>query len=379
MRGVRHIDRWDIDLSSPLGPMHAIFIGPSGSGKTSVLVEIERELGHAIGGVAHPAARVEGMQGDETAMRLAFFGRPVRLAWTRAGEIPDAFQSGRWIAASLPAVRAVMSSSGTMSAGAPAAFPPEARLAGRLGELMIQRKSEARMAEARSDERIVKRLDGWLDGVTAVFREMLGDEGLAFVVGRDNLAIDFSDGRRLPFLALASGHAHAVNVWAELFMRAESARAKTADPTHQPRGVLLVDGAELYLDQRLQRSLLPTLVAAFPGVQLLVTTTSPIVAASLPHASVLDLGTRRARSSPSIPPVAALPRRSSRPPPPTSVRPASVRPLEGPDTDPPPRPEEGTETMDITPELEGLTEAKDTVRNLRPVRPTQRGPGWDDD
>ena len=171
----------------------------------------------------------------------------------------------------------------------------------------MHRQAELRVAQQAGDARRVSQLEGWHEQTRAILRRILGDEGLSLVVGASELAIDFSDGRRLPLEALSSGHAGALSIWAELFLRAEASRRRTEDPGFDPKGVLLLDAAEAFLDPRLQRSLLPLLVEQFPGVQVIAATSSPIVAASLPQATVLDLAARATRKVPSLPPPSALP------------------------------------------------------------------------
>src|SRR5690606_35271455 len=53
--------------------------------------------------------------------------------------------------------------------------------------------------------------------------------------------------------------------------------------------VLIFDEPELHLHPALQWTVLPTLVALFPQVQIIAATQSPIVAASLENALLFDL------------------------------------------------------------------------------------------
>lgn len=307
VRGVRQIERWDVTLPPVIGPPHVVLVGPCGSGKSSLLAHMQSEVVAAIEGSEHPSRAVEARGGGDTDLRMAYFGRPLRLGWTSEREVGEGFRDGRWIAVSLPALRRPLEVTGASSAGQPDPQLPDVRLAGRLPELLAQRQSALRLAERNRDARERERIEGWLEDVRDVIRRILGDEGLSFVIGQSEVAIDFSDGRRLPFEALSSGHSSAVTIWAELFLRAEAARRQTQDPTLDPKGVLLVDAVEAFLDPRLQRSLLPLIAERFPGVQIIASTSSPIVASSLERATVLDLAARKSRKAPSLPPPAALP------------------------------------------------------------------------
>ncbi len=334
VRGVRQIDRWDVALPDTIGPAHAVLTGPCGSGKTSLLGELTREVQAAIDGAAHPSRGVEARGGTAQDRKMAFFGRPLAIGWSREGEVESGFVAGRWIAA---AVESGGAPGRAPADGATGPYPPGVSLAGRLTARLVQRAAEQRLAEQRGDAVDAARAGRWIDDVRAVLRAILGDEGLGLVIGRDDLAMDFSDGRRLPLATLSRGHAGAVGLWAELALRVDDARQRTQDSKLDPKGVLLVDAVEAFLDPRLQRTLLPLLAHRFPGVQLVASTSSPIVAASLPGATVLDLGARRTREAPSIPPPAPLP------------------PREGPAPRAP------------------------AASTQRPRRVTARGPGWDED
>lgn len=292
-------------LPPVIGPSHAVLVGPSGSGKSSVLAALTAELEATLDGMPHPSRGLDGT--SEQDLRMAFFGRPLRLGWTREREVTEGWRDGRWIAVSLPAQRQPFEKTDGTAPDAPDSQRSSARVSGHLAGLIVHRQVELRVARQAGDDRRAGQLEGWQLHVRDVLRRILGDEALTLVVGETDLAIDFSDGRRLPLEALASGHASALSIWAELFVRAEASRRRTEDPGFDPKGVLLLDAAEVFLDPRLQRVLLPLLVEQFPGVQVVAATSSPIVAASLPQATVLDLAARTTRKVPSLPPPSALP------------------------------------------------------------------------
>jgi hypothetical protein len=70
--------------------------------------------------------------------------------------------------------------------------------------------------------------------------------------------------------------------------------AHGADPvTSDLPAILVVDEPEIHLHPGLQWTFLPTLGRIFPKLQMVVATQSPIVAASLEHATVYDLAHER--------------------------------------------------------------------------------------
>jgi hypothetical protein len=95
------------------------------------------------------------------------------------------------------------------------------------------------------------------------------------------------DGQLLPFDALPTRARH-LAAFAALPVRALWAAYPTQDPT-DAEGVVCIDEVELQQDAAVQSSILGCLRAALPRVQWLVTTSSPVVAASADVHEVLAL------------------------------------------------------------------------------------------
>lgn len=345
-RSLRHIERVEVALAPR---RHLVVIGPNGSGKSSLLEAVADELVAALEGRAHPAATLAPSRDAETRdreLRLAHFGRPMRLSWSRPEhELREAFASGRLILAHLPDPRDT-----SALPAAPASVVdtdpkrPRERAGSRLQQRLLSRKTEALLAQQSGDGPSAKVHEAWLLDVQAALRRLLHLPALTLAFERDAVYLDLPDGRRVPLDELSRGHASAVAIWAELMMRVEASRLRTGDARLEPAGVVVIDAIETNLDVRLQRELLPTLAAMYPKVQLVVGTCSPLAALSLEDAMVLDLATRTMRPSEEVRQagyeallasmLGGRPRAASVRPP----APPSPEPLQGEDTTPQARP-----------------------------------------
>jgi len=153
---------------------------------------------------------------------------------------------------------------------------------------------------ARGDPMGTLRDEQWISTVQDVLRSVLGMPRAALAFADGVCAIDLGDGRRPRFDELSRGHRAAIDLFAELALRVEAARRRTGQPGLDPPGVALIDAVERDLDPRLQRRLLPLLAQRFPSVQWIVATHSPLVALALDGATVLDLGARELRLTPTL-------------------------------------------------------------------------------
>lgn len=343
-RSLRHLERLEVALAPR---RHLVVVGPNGSGKSTLLEAIADELVAALEGRAHPAALIAPSADREALdreLRLAHFGRPMRLAWSHPErELREAFAAGRLLLAHLPDPR----ETSVLPAGAVADTDPKRpreRAGAQLLSRLVSRKTEEAVAHQSGDTLRAKVHEAWLLEVESALRRLLHLPALSLVYERESVHLDLPDGRRMQLGELSRGHACAVAIWAELMMRVEASRLRTGEALLDPAGVVVIDALETNLDVRLQRELLPTLAAMYPRLQLVVGTSSPLVALSLEDALVLDLATRTVRTSEEVRQggyealLAAMlggrPRAAStRPPPP---RPPA--PIQGEDTTPQARP-----------------------------------------
>lgn len=298
-RSLRHLERVEVTLAPR---RHLVVVGPNGSGKSSLLEAIADELGAALEGRAHPAAAI-APSGDGEALdrelRLAHFGRPMRLAWSAPErELREAFAAGRLLLAHLPDPRDTSVLPATQASVVDTdPKRPRERAGAKLLQRLVSRKTEETLAHQSGDTLRARVHEAWLLDVQSALRRLLHLPALSLVHDRDSVHLDLPDGRRMQLGELSRGHACAVAIWAELMMRVEASRLRTGDALLQPAGVVVIDAVETNLDVRLQRELLPALSAMFPALQLVVGTCSPLVALSLEDALVLDLATRTVRSS----------------------------------------------------------------------------------
>jgi predicted ATPase len=302
-RSLRHIDRLEIDLA-PHGKArrHLVLLGANGSGKTVLLDAIADELAAGVEGRAHPATELAAQPGNtetiDRDIRLAHFGRPVRLSFSQPAKlVRDAFASGKLIVAYLPDPRDT--SIAPMSNAPTDTDPkkPRERTGARLLQFLAARRMEHELAKKSNDELRAKVHEAWFLRVQSTLRRLLKQPELVLGHDRDGPHLALPDGRIMHLDQLSRGHASAIAIWAELMMRVEAARMRNDDPSLDPNGVVVIDGVEGDLEVRLQRELLPALASLYPGVQLIVSTHSPLVALSLDDAIVFDLGARRARMS----------------------------------------------------------------------------------
>ncbi|MEZ4471128.1 MAG: AAA family ATPase [bacterium] len=106
---------------------------------------------------------------------------------------------------------------------------------------------------------------------------------LRYDVGHQELRVEFKDGRELPLDFLSAGYRDLVALAGDIAWRAARLNPQLgADAPQQVEGVVLIDEIELHLHPAWQRTVLPDLMAAFPGLQFIVTTHSPQILASVP-------------------------------------------------------------------------------------------------
>lgn len=118
-----------------------------------------------------------------------------------------------------------------------------------------------------------------LDAVTnAVTACCEGAQRFYYSVNHEELRVDFTDGRTLPFRMLSDGYRNLLALAGDIAWRA--ARLNPHHGEHAAReatGVVLIDEIELHLHPSWQRSVLPDLRRAFPKIQFIATTHSPQV------------------------------------------------------------------------------------------------------
>ncbi|MGF1469274.1 MAG: AAA family ATPase [Sandaracinaceae bacterium] len=279
---------------------HLVLLGRAGSGKTALLTAAAEELEANAEGRRHPAAGHGAFPRDpagraawEQRVRLAHLGRPLRLHWSATpSSTAESAREGRLVLAAPPwPLDDPFTGPPRRGVDGPAAFPPPVRatVAYRYPEALLRRRREAAMVTDKTPYRT------FLRGQETILGVLLADAATRLSVQPEGVTLHTGDGRRVRLGELSTGQRLAVALYAELFVRHEEVRRRGHDPDHAPAAVMILDGAEVGLDARLQRELLPTLAQTFPRLQLLVSTHSPLTALCLDDAIVYDLRLRRGR------------------------------------------------------------------------------------
>jgi len=285
VRGLRRLGRLDVRLDGA----NLVLIGPSGSGKSTLLAEVTSELEAEIAGRRHPASDVTARGGTDRDVRMAFVSRPAQLRWDI--EAPGAWRNGRLVALALDDDRGGERVSGPLD---DSPRGPRDRLAEHLEPTLVER---ARRQRAALDPKEARTHEARLLEVQSDLRLLLDEPRLRLDVAERGCVVDFGDGRRVGLRELPRAQRAAVGLFAEVTLRIEHARQRMAQPTFDPWGVVLIDGAERDLDPRMQRALLPALAARHPRVQWIVATHSPFVALGLDDAVICDVQRRELRDT----------------------------------------------------------------------------------
>ena len=150
----------------------------------------------------------------------------------------------------------------------------------------LQENTESQLLRAT-----LKAIADCLEGVTHVF----------YSVQLDELVTEDEQGRRRRALTLSAGY------WTMLLMLLDMAhRCATLNPhlganvLRETPGIVLIDELDIHLHPRWQQRIVSDLCRAFPRVQFIATTHSPLISASLPsealrHLEVADDGTCHVR------------------------------------------------------------------------------------
>ncbi|RKI40152.1 hypothetical protein D7Y27_20915 [Corallococcus sp. AB004] len=162
-------------------------------------------------------------------------------------------------------------------------------------QLLINKKTERTFASEDGDNESKLRIDNWLENIRQSFGVLLESPTLELRFDRtkwDYTLYRPEDKRHFSLSGLSHGHASAIQIFSELLVRVDAIQQEKGDPTFIPDGVAIIDEIETHLHLRLQEKILPFLTRAFPTIQFIVATHSPVVVASIPDAIVFDLESR---------------------------------------------------------------------------------------
>ncbi|MCC6874988.1 MAG: AAA family ATPase [Sandaracinaceae bacterium] len=298
-RNLRHLARLRLELKSGHDrPRHLVILGSSGSGKTTLLDAITDEIEAAIDGRPHPAEGIDELERDgEKRLKIAHVGRPLRVSFCE-GDVASSFAESESLFAYCASPRFVKldeAREAVMPSTAPAR--PRAHASADLTTLLLVHDTELRLARNTRDAASAGQHEVWLQRTQDGLRMLLDQPALRLSHDRGGFHLDLPDGRRWELAHLSHGLGSMVSIWGEAHVRTSNARARRGLASFEPSGALLIDAPESDLDPRLQANLLPALTRFFPRLQLVVATHSPLLAASLEHALVLDLDRNQTRTS----------------------------------------------------------------------------------
>ena len=158
-------------------------------------------------------------------------------------------------------------------------------------QFLVNQENRAALLLRKGDLVGVGEIQAWMDRITEKFREIFQNRDLKLEYDIDNFDFTICIPGREPFRLvenqLSDGFSAVLQIISELLMRMEAV-AKGPDTYNVP-GIVLIDEIETHLHIKLQKTILPFLVAFFPNIQFIVTTHSPFVLTSLCDAVIFDL------------------------------------------------------------------------------------------
>ncbi|MDR0995928.1 MAG: AAA family ATPase [Tannerella sp.] len=128
-----------------------------------------------------------------------------------------------------------------------------------------------------------------IESIKQAVADALGKDGCGIIEGMDirpnkkSVYFLFTDGREIDYKHLSDGYDRLVNMVIDLASRAMVLNKGIygAEACRKTEGVVLIDEIDLHLHPEMQLKVLNGLQKAFPALQFIVTTHSPLVAAGL--------------------------------------------------------------------------------------------------
>ena len=271
-------------------PGYAVALAPSGDATPLVVTEWslgddDRERPHSLR-IATPTGRVFEDEHAETMRRReqAHFDRVAK----DGGFVFFVVPSTRWFSRQPIALNAPSRTVARYDVRAPAVFDDATR--SDLARETKQALAYAAITAALSSDRMPSPYARLGDAMAHVAERLASLAGFRYA-GVDPASLEpvfrDEDGALLPFDALPTRARHLV-AFGALPLRALAAAYPARDP-RDVEGVVAIDEIELQLDSVAQNRILLALRDVLPKVQWIVTTTSPIVAASAEEREVLAL------------------------------------------------------------------------------------------
>lgn len=288
----------DDEFGSDKAPFrHLVLIGRNGSGKTTTLQRLVRAV-EIAGGYAPWVHGYTDAEGVDLWLQQTRSNAGVQQ-WgvvPMFGGTEEDIRRGTRILVHVPADSRF---DGSGVGGPQALNLPQFRQHKRLREasfvqFLVNKRTDQAYAREEGDDASADRIQQWFAGLDRNLSELLGEPVTLKFKREPSFSFWIVDarGRESPFAALPSGWSAVLGIVSMLLIAYE---AHDADPiTSDLPALLVVDEPELHLHPGLQWTVLPTLGRLFPNLQIVAATQSPIVAASLEHATVYDLAHERA-------------------------------------------------------------------------------------
>lgn len=168
----------------------------------------------------------------------------------------------------------------------------------KLFEAWMRQLAEVHLQQIAAAPSAAPPLPSTLSAVNAVVAKMVdGAVGLRYDVRWRRLRVDYADSDPKPFQVLSDGYRNLIATAADLAWRAVQLNPHLGtDAPREARGIVLIDEIELHLHPAWQRDVLTRLTNAFPNLQFVVTTHSPVVIGSVPAHQIRLLDTHGAVS-----------------------------------------------------------------------------------
>jgi predicted ATPase len=299
-RGFRHLK---LDLRRQL----TVVIGVNGAGKSSLVRAIEIGASHAAQAAFNDVSALSLTKQDvrigqsNCAIELGFGGRQLRVSRTVGGKVqrePRSLSEGVWppLCILFGSDRAVLPRHGQPSSTDPRnEHPPWDMVSDytsfELGELWFRHREDLENQERVRSKRL-DYVDRGLGHARAAIARMLPRYSDLHIdrsrpLGSTSQLVLSKDGQELTADILSEGE-RSLLVLAMTIAR----RLSLLDPTiatSSHAAVVVIDEVELHLHPKWQRTVIPSLLQAFPNCQLIVTTHSPQVIGSVPRESIVVL------------------------------------------------------------------------------------------
>jgi energy-coupling factor transporter ATP-binding protein EcfA2 len=123
----------------------------------------------------------------------------------------------------------------------------------------------------------------------AILNAMPDLAGIRYSTKRADILLERQNGEQTPFSLLSDGQRRMLGIISDLARRAAVLNPQLEHPARDTPGVVLIDEIDLHLHPKWQREIMENLRRAFPKVQFIATTHSPIIISAAKGAKIIVL------------------------------------------------------------------------------------------